>query len=434
MEQDSQAIYLKNLVSTKSPVIAENNIYNERGVLLLREGSPIDSKRAKILTLHKLLKPIEVDISLSQPLSSVQIFKNINSLIQKHTDLIELENSMQVMPHIKHFCQDYAKHPLLQQKITIMADLMPELYEKSLFCGIFSVCIGKAQGKNRDALRTLFFCGLLHDIGMLHLPKNLHQPCFDKGYSEKEKRQLHAHPIIAHAILQQIQGLEPILLKSILDHHERIDGTGYPYGISGNKLSEAGQLIAMSDVFYSIRFLDVNGKPLNSLVQVLPILQVNGDIYSSEICDLVINTVTSSCNERLRYDRLDETFFNQLLQKIEELNKHSIKARKLLGNLTVTETSSPELQSAITSIKHFSSTAQRSGIEFGSLASWLKSLKNTQEPICEGEHYILEDLEILVQELHFLYLRTSKKIKALPAAQALQIDSNAKTETEDIYI
>jgi HD-GYP domain-containing protein (c-di-GMP phosphodiesterase class II) len=91
--------------------------------------------------------------------------------------------------------------------------------------------------------------GLLHDIGKLRVPDSL----LDKPgmLNEEEILIMRRHSFDTYSILKNIRGLEQVSLWS-LQHHERMDGTGYPYQTKGAELSFEARIVAVADVFQAL--------------------------------------------------------------------------------------------------------------------------------------------------------------------------------------
>ncbi len=89
----------------------------------------------------------------------------------------------------------------------------------------------------------------LHDIGMLKIDKEILQK---KGkYTKREFDEIKKHPIYGVEILRkELKIFSPLIEKIILQHHERRDGSGYPYGIT--EINEFARICAMADIFDAI--------------------------------------------------------------------------------------------------------------------------------------------------------------------------------------
>ncbi len=89
--------------------------------------------------------------------------------------------------------------------------------------------------------------GRLHDLGKLLLPKNL---LTRRGeFSPAEWEQVRAHPEIGYRMAKRIPGVGTTALMVIRYHHERLDGSGYPFGLRGNAIPWAARIFAVADVW-----------------------------------------------------------------------------------------------------------------------------------------------------------------------------------------
>jgi putative nucleotidyltransferase with HDIG domain len=106
--------------------------------------------------------------------------------------------------------------------------------------------IGEAMGCDEATLDVLYRGGLLHDIGKIGIPARI----LDKEgkLSPRERDIMRSHPELGVKILEPIPGFENIL-PIVAQHHERIDGLGYPRGLRGNEISRFARIFAVADVF-----------------------------------------------------------------------------------------------------------------------------------------------------------------------------------------
>ncbi len=93
---------------------------------------------------------------------------------------------------------------------------------------IFSIEVGLGLGYERSKLIELGVSALLHDIGMV---KYIHLVKEPRKLTKKEYSEVRKHPINGSEILEKINGLSKIAIYVAHQHHERIDGSGYPRGI-----------------------------------------------------------------------------------------------------------------------------------------------------------------------------------------------------------
>lgn len=105
--------------------------------------------------------------------------------------------------------------------------------------------VGEKLGLDDDALQGLYVGAMLHDIGKLSIPSViLTKP---GALSEQEWNMIRTHPLRGHAILADAHLPWPVA-DMALQHHERLDGSGYPHGVSGDGLGREVRILAACDV------------------------------------------------------------------------------------------------------------------------------------------------------------------------------------------
>jgi HD-GYP domain-containing protein (c-di-GMP phosphodiesterase class II) len=112
-----------------------------------------------------------------------------------------------------------------------------------------SIFLGQLVGYKGRQLRDLYVAALLHDIGKISVPSSLLLK--DGPLTGNEQQALASHPIISARILKNFKELNH-LSEMVLYHHERMDGSGYPEGLSGERIPEQSRIIAVVDVFEAL--------------------------------------------------------------------------------------------------------------------------------------------------------------------------------------
>ncbi|MFG3504220.1 HD-GYP domain-containing protein [Streptomyces sp. NPDC047821] len=112
--------------------------------------------------------------------------------------------------------------------------------------GHASVLIARELGMDEARLDVIRFAGILHDVGKLGVPTRVLRK--DGPLTPEERRVIELHPEYGHEIVRGI-GFLGEAREAILHHHERMDGSGYPYGLSGDRIPEAARVVAVADAF-----------------------------------------------------------------------------------------------------------------------------------------------------------------------------------------
>lgn len=111
--------------------------------------------------------------------------------------------------------------------------------------GRYTEQIGQILGLQMSG-ENLYLAGLLHDIGKLKVSRTiLDKPGRLEG---REVEEIYAHPAWGAETLQKA-GADQLFIYAALYHHERLDGTGYPYGMHNNQIPIISRIVAVADVF-----------------------------------------------------------------------------------------------------------------------------------------------------------------------------------------
>jgi HD-GYP domain-containing protein (c-di-GMP phosphodiesterase class II) len=123
-------------------------------------------------------------------------------------------------------------------------------YTHSINVGIYSMLIGRWMKLGQDEIHNLMIAGLLHDVGKTKIPYNVLNKT--GKLTDKEFELLKNHPEFGYDILLEQRALSEDICQAVLLHHERIDGSGYPYHIRGDEIGLYAKIVAIADVYDAI--------------------------------------------------------------------------------------------------------------------------------------------------------------------------------------
>jgi len=120
------------------------------------------------------------------------------------------------------------------------------LLEHSLNVAILLANFGKFLGMSEEDVQDLSYAGFLHDLGKIKIPDEiLHKP---GRLTDSEMEIMKGHVKYGVDYLKSTDIAAP-LIRAISEHHERLDGLGYPAGTKGNAISKAGRMLAIADMY-----------------------------------------------------------------------------------------------------------------------------------------------------------------------------------------
>ncbi|MCB1412919.1 MAG: HD-GYP domain-containing protein [Xanthobacteraceae bacterium] len=119
-------------------------------------------------------------------------------------------------------------------------------YRHCLFVTGFVVAFAQHLGMREQDQRRLARAALLHDVGKAFVPVEI----LDKpgALTEAEREQIQRHPRLGHDALASQGSFPPEVLDVVLHHHEFLDGSGYPDGLSAGEISDIVRIITIADI------------------------------------------------------------------------------------------------------------------------------------------------------------------------------------------
>lgn len=120
-------------------------------------------------------------------------------------------------------------------------------YTHSVNVSLLCMLIGKWLKFDYHKVKKLVHAGFLHDIGKGRIPQELlNKP---GTLTKDEFEEIKKHTIYGFKLAEAIPNMDDAILKGILMHHEREDGSGYPFGVKGPQIHEFAKIVAVADIY-----------------------------------------------------------------------------------------------------------------------------------------------------------------------------------------
>jgi HD-GYP domain-containing protein (c-di-GMP phosphodiesterase class II) len=163
----------------------------------------------------------------------------------------------------------------------------------------YSVQIAREIGLNENSVNDVRIGSLFHDIGKIGIPDSILLK--NSPLTNEEFQIIKKHPKTGINILSQVKPLGP-MLPAILEHHERLDGSGYPAELIGKQISWMGRIVAVADVFDAMTSNRPYRKAL-SVQEVLAYLNENSGILFDATCVQALKAILA----RSKKAKIDES-------------------------------------------------------------------------------------------------------------------------------
>lgn len=139
------------------------------------------------------------------------------------------------------------EHQAAMVSLIQMRRFDPNLASHGVDTGVLAMAIGQEHGCDPPQLKLVGLAALLHDIGQVRLPLNLIRKV--QVFTHQEHKLIQAHCEMGMAILNKFPEIPDESKRMVLEHHERLDGSGYPKGLRGNHISELTQILSIADTY-----------------------------------------------------------------------------------------------------------------------------------------------------------------------------------------
>ena len=137
--------------------------------------------------------------------------------------------------------------PRVRALMVDLADKDTSTEEHTRRVALLACAVGEELRLPPATLRHLAIGGLLHDMGKLRVPGEI--LCKPGALEPDEFEAIKRHPQDGARLLADLGGFAPEVLDLVLDHHERLDGGGYPRGLKGDCLGPATRVLTVCDVY-----------------------------------------------------------------------------------------------------------------------------------------------------------------------------------------
>lgn len=124
------------------------------------------------------------------------------------------------------------------------------LYHHSVSVALVSAYIGKKLGFSHGDTIQLAMTGLLCDCGMTKLDQRFISKKI--ALTDREYKEIKQHPVYSYKMLKNIVSLKEAVKVGVLQHHERLDGSGYPLGVKSDQLHPFGKIAALADTYQAM--------------------------------------------------------------------------------------------------------------------------------------------------------------------------------------
>ena len=240
----------------KEGMVTAQSIYNPLGANYLTKGMELSPKYIERLQKSGLdgviVTSLDPKLKLAPP----------EDIVQERTRISAIHNVATAFQNVEDH-GTFDPKPLQDISATILLDIIAQqknlvqltdirmhdtyTFAHSVNVAILSALLGSLVALPQEALLKLTLGGLLHDLGKITVPNEV---LTKSGHlSDDEWLVMQGHPEAGRQRIKKMLPGEPLLATIALQHHERIDGSGYPNHLQGEQIHRYARIVAIADVY-----------------------------------------------------------------------------------------------------------------------------------------------------------------------------------------
>ena len=170
-------------------------------------------------------------------------------------------------------------------------------YGHSKKVNTYAVALAEAIGLSPDEVFKVSTAALLHDIGKIGIPDRVLNK--EGELNEEDWKAIKAHPRLGATIIGNIPNLVPCV-SSILHHHERWDGRGYPEGLKGEEIPIEARILAIADSYAAMSSARPYRPALSREDVIKELKQGAGIKYDPKLVEVFVGTVEAGLSDRMK--------------------------------------------------------------------------------------------------------------------------------------
>jgi putative nucleotidyltransferase with HDIG domain len=234
--------------SERCEIVAAGDIVDSNGVKLWARDRAVSRALQQRLAARTLATPLESSLAVTDGVSSATLSAALPGVVDGAGALHPL-----LQPHaaaLSHAVARLHLHPVVCTLLTVARETQPKLFAHALRAMALAGALSRESGATDSELELALLGGLLHDVGEMYI-----EPSYASGadgLDDLAMLHLAAHPQVGARLLEDLTDYPPALARGIAEHHERLDGSGYPAGKRTPTLQGLGRLLAVVETVLGV--------------------------------------------------------------------------------------------------------------------------------------------------------------------------------------
>lgn len=226
-------------------IIASQDIFDINGMKLWARDQPVSRDLQRRLMDRALKQPLEACLMAEDGVSNATLQAAVRKLIDSQGPLTPL---LRTHGEALVRCAGSVRlHSVVQLLLSASEASRPAAFQHAIEAMAVAGALLRARNSDDRVVTVAMTAGLLHDVGEMYISPEYGEADALSTLDVDSYRQLVVHPHIGQLLLSQLTDYPKDIIRAVAEHHERLDGSGYPHRLTGDKMSPLGKLLAATE-------------------------------------------------------------------------------------------------------------------------------------------------------------------------------------------
>ncbi|WP_166875734.1 HD-GYP domain-containing protein [Massilia mucilaginosa] len=250
-------------------VAASEDIVDIRGMKLVAKGARLTRAQQDTLGGHKLRKTLESSLSAEGGTDNGLILETASRILDTSVPINRIlgRNAGRGISPQTLLANMHLGHAM-RMMLTLTDRDDPRALEHSVAVSLLSIGMAKKMQLSNDDQMAAGLAGLLHDIGELYIDPAYLMP--GKRLLPHEWAHLVIHPRIGQMLITELETYPAAVGRAVSEHHERLDGTGYPRQSAGGMISGPGLAVSVAEMLAGVLHKDYPLERAELALKIIP--------------------------------------------------------------------------------------------------------------------------------------------------------------------
>ncbi|WP_395695075.1 HD-GYP domain-containing protein, partial [Piscinibacter sp.] len=213
-------------------IIAATDIFDLAGTKLWARNQPVSAELQRKLLDRKLREPLEACLVAEDGVTPASLAAALAERVESDACLAPLlrPQASTLLREVTHL----HLHPVAQLLLSAAQAARPESFDHAVAAMALTGALMLHEGGQTPEVRLAMLAGLLHDLGEMYIAPEFGEAEADRELDALAYRQLVVHPHVGLLLVAQLTNYPGAVARAVAEHHERLDGSGYPHRLTGD--------------------------------------------------------------------------------------------------------------------------------------------------------------------------------------------------------